>query len=140
MSEFSSQLRIALERSKMTRAELAAACGIPYSTLTNYAREIRPADPAAMLAICKALPEHEAAQLIVARLRDECPEEIARLVLIEARTQTLEEPQKVQMPELDSDARAAIEVLAYAAHKSEAWHAVLIDLAAVIAPERFKKE
>lgn len=93
-----------------------------------------------MLAICKALPEHEAAQLLVARLQDECPEEMSKLVCIEARNQPLEEPQQTNLPPLDSEAKAALEALAHAAYKSEAWHAILMDFAVVIAPERFKRE
>ena len=140
MSNFSSQLRTTLERCHMTRAQLAEASGLPYSTLTNYAREVYRADTKAMLAICKALPEPEAAHLLVARLNDECPDELARLVTIEARTQILEEPQPLPLPDLDNFTREAIEVLARAAAKNEAWHDVVLDLAAVIAPERFRRE
>jgi hypothetical protein len=138
MSRFATQLELSLERCRLTRVQLAEATGIPYRTLTNYALDKSPADRNAMTAICRALPEDEAAALVMARLHDECPEEFERLVRIELRELTLQEPiAPYSVPALPEQTRRAIEILAQAASKTREWTDILVDLARVVSPRAF---
>lgn len=130
VSLFSTQLQVALDHCKMSRTDLAAACGLPYRTLSNYATDRNPPDVDAVRRICCALPEEERPALIAARAADEVPPELRRLVLIEAKPDSLaEEPQYRPRRELPANLRAALDRLEDAAATSEEWRSAILALA-----------
>jgi transcriptional regulator with XRE-family HTH domain len=134
MSHFSHQLGVALSRLSVTRASLATQSGVPYASLTNYALDRRRPDTQAMAQLCQALPRHEAADLLLARLRDELPEAFADLVAITPADPitALEEPAALYDAVLDPKLRAALDAIARAAVKTHEWRDLVLDLARIV--------
>jgi transcriptional regulator with XRE-family HTH domain len=134
MSHFSTQLGVALNRLGITRATLASTSGVPYASLTNYALDRRRPDPEAMAQLCHALPRHEAADLLLARLRDELPGQFADLVALTAAdpVTNLEEPTAPYGAVLDPDLRRALDKLARAAVITKEWRDLVLDLARIV--------
>ena len=132
MSLFATQLQVALEHSKMSRADLANACGLPYRTLSNYATDRTPPDVEAVRKICCALPEEERPELIAARAADEVPADLRHLVWIDPKTTSLAEPITPPRRELPADVRRALERLENAAAENDEWKAAILALAELI--------
>lgn len=133
MSYFSTQLEIALNRCDISRPELAQRAGIIYGTLANYAGGRRSPDVAALRSILAVLPKHEAALLLMERLRDEIPAEHADLILIEPRagTDLLGEPVAEYAP-LPPKLEEAIGKLRAAVRRSPEWADIVMDIAKVL--------
>jgi transcriptional regulator with XRE-family HTH domain len=130
MSLFSTQLQVALEHSRMSRADLAAACGLPYRTLSNYATDRSPPDVEAVRRICCALPEEERPALIAARAADEVPADLRELIFIEPKALGVAAaPQLRPRRELPANIRAALDRLEDAAASSEEWRVAILALA-----------
>lgn len=134
MSRFATQLATALDKTDLTRVRLSELTGLPYSTLTNYALDRTPPDVDAMRIICSALPPEEAAELLVARLADECPSEFKALIRLEPRDPTLSQDALANLPELPPKLREALDVIARAAALTNEWHELVLDLANVARP------
>lgn len=136
MSHFATQLTASIERSGYTRTTFADASGVAYGSLTNYALDRKRAGPAAVAAICRALPRAEAAACLVARLRDEMPAEHADLVMIEPRLDlcTEESAAPYGTTDLPADLREAITKLTRAATLHRDWRDLILDLAKVCDP------
>lgn len=133
MSHFATQLTASIERAGYNRRTFAESSRVPYGSLTEYALDRKRAGPGAVAAICRALPRAEAAACLVARLRDELPEEHAGLVSIEPRGAGVAEepPADYGRADLPADLRAAIEKLTRAATLHRDWRDLLLDLAKV---------
>jgi transcriptional regulator with XRE-family HTH domain len=136
MSCFSSQLKVALERTKMSREELAQASGLSYSLLTNLANDRRDPDPETVAAIGLALPPAAAADLLIALWCDVCPERLRHLVhLVPAeKSSVLEEPMAKYeaAPKLPADVEAALDRIRRGALKHAEWRSALVTLAKTI--------
>ena len=120
----------------MSRQALAEASGLKYDIVIAIGLDRRTADPAAVAAICRALPREEAAACLVARLRDELPEEHAGLVVIEPRAagEAQEPPADYGRADLPADLRDAITKLTRAATLHRDWRDLLLDLAKICDP------
>lgn len=138
MSRFTTQLEVALENARLTRTELADACGINYRTLSNYATGRTPPDVEAVRLICAALPEEERAALLVARAADEIPLDYRHLVLLEERSPALREDAPAvydaALRRLPAPVAEAIRALAEAAGENEEWKKAVLALADLVAP------
>lgn len=129
MSCFSTQLKVALERTHISRDELAKASGLSYSMVTNLANDRREPDGEILEALAKGLPEDVMADLLVALWCDVCPESLRSLVhIIPARESLiLEEPVQVyNAPQLDAELDGAIERMKRAAIRHPEWRAAVI--------------
>lgn len=114
----------------MSRADLAAASGLPYKTLSNYATDRTPPDEEAVRRICCALPEDERADLVAARAADVVPPELRALIYIEAKSGSLAEPPRpIPRRELPANIRAALDRLELAAATSQEWRSAILALA-----------
>lgn len=114
----------------MSRADLAAACGLPYRTLSNYATDRSPPDVEAVRRICCALPEEERPALIAARAADEVPADLRELIFIEPKALGVAAaPQLRPRRELPANIRAALDRLEDAAASSEEWRVAILALA-----------
>ena len=63
--------------------KLAALCGVPRVTLTNYATGRSRPSVEALKALADHLPPLESAPLILAHLRDECPAKVRPYLTLE---------------------------------------------------------
>ena len=131
MSRFTTQLETVLQKLKLTRAALAERAGIPYPSLTNYAIGRTAPDKSAMAAICSGLPDQDAANLLMARLADECPDEYERLIRIEPRVFTLDELSSDYLPALPTNLKEALAKIARAAAYTDEWSDLILDLARI---------
>lgn len=136
MSCFSTQLKVVLERARMSRDQLAQATGLSYSLLTNMANDRREPDGVILEALAQALPAEAMADLLIAHWCDICPEKLRRLVhLIPAeKSEVLEETvAPYGVSKADMDLEDAVERVKRAAIKHPEWRAAVFALSKTIA-------
>ncbi len=83
MSLFSAALSQVLEGRKWTQSDTAAAVGLSQAAVSKYLGGRRP-DQKSLELICEVLDEYERAQLLLAHLRDEVPQNYRDLVHLTA--------------------------------------------------------
>lgn len=130
MSNFSEQLKIAIDAAGLTQAELSNLTGFPQSSISRYLKAEFAPSVEFLGKVLDVLPDNLHYELILARLTDELPSKYRDSVTILAHGGAVAESAAPYRPlAMAEDLRRAVEYLANEAIQQPAVRDLLIGLA-----------
>ena len=124
-------LKSFLQRFQQTALEVEKRAGLPNASIANIMRGTHPR-PKTMSALLHAVPQEEAAVLLLAYLRDDCPDDWEDKIKLDLLTSHLAEPTMTYGTPKAATIEAALAALTHAAHGDENLRLWLINTAKIL--------
>jgi hypothetical protein len=124
-------LRSFLERNQRSALDVERTAGLPNATIARIFTGRHPR-PETMSALLHAVPQEEAAVLLLAYLRDDCPDDWEDKIKLDLLTSHLAEPTVTYGTPKAATIEAALAALTHAAHGDENLRLWLINTAKIL--------